>query len=262
MLLSTLAPNISSCYVIRMETNALANLRATKVPDIGLPTFIVGGCVRDAMLDVVSKDIDMAVEATSFDAMRTAIMDAGCKVFVETEEFLTIRAKGPDKDMPTLDFVMCRKDSDTSDGRRPDFVTPGTLTDDLLRRDFTVNAIAMDAKSGELIDPTGGLVDLDARILRFVGQPEDRIREDGLRVMRALRFTITKGLVMTGPTERAVRSDLAGEMLAKVSVERIRDELDKMFRVNTIESMGWLVDMPWVEVVFRDGLRLAPTLKK
>jgi tRNA nucleotidyltransferase (CCA-adding enzyme) len=134
--------------------------------------------------------------------------------------------------------------------------------DDLERRDFTVNAMAM--LGGELVDPFGGREDLESNLLRFVGNPTDRIAEDGLRVMRALRFAATKGFDIDADTWDAINSDFAAEMLMKVSVERIREELERMFLADTLWSLRVLNDIN-IEVqdaIFRDGLRLMPTLKK
>ena len=195
----------------------------------------VGGAVRDKFLGVDSKDVDFVaipqdpswfVDAdAAFMFLCTHLRLKGFKVFLETPEFFTVRAQVPD-DHPlkertnVADFVLARKDGPSSDGRHPDFVLPGTLMDDLQRRDFTVNAMAI--LDGELVDPFGGREDLDNRLIRFVGNPTDRIAEDGLRVMRALRFHITKGFNIEGQTWDAVNSDFAAEMLNKVSVERIR----------------------------------------
>jgi tRNA nucleotidyltransferase/poly(A) polymerase len=191
----------------------------------------------------------------------------GFEVFLETPEFFTVRAQVPTwhpvrKRTTVADFVLARKDGPSSDGRRPDFVLPGTLMDDLQRRDFTVNAMAI--LDGELVDPFGGREDLENNLLRFVGNPTDRIAEDGLRVMRALRFMVVKGFDMDMDTWDAINSDFAAEMLTKVSVERIREELEKMFFANTLWSLNVLNDLnPEVKnAIFRDGLRLMPTLKK
>jgi len=237
----------------------------------------VGGAVRDKFLGVDSKDVDFVaipednsvfVDAHSaFTALCIHLKLKGFKVFLETPEFFTVRAQVPD-DHPLkertdiADFVLARKDGPSSDGRRPDFVLPGTLMDDLQRRDFTVNAMAI--LDDELIDPFGGQSDLDEMLLRFVGDPTQRIAEDGLRVMRALRFMVVKGFDMDMDTWDAINSDFAAEMLTKVSVERIREELEKMFFANTLWSMTVLNDLnPEVKnAIFRDGLRLMPTLKK
>jgi hypothetical protein len=236
----------------------------------------VGGAVRDNFLGLDSKDVDFVaipedtsvfVDADSaFTTLCTHLRLKGFKVFLETPQFFTVRAQVPD-DHPlkqrtnVADFVLARKDGPSSDGRRPDFVLPGTLMDDLQRRDFTVNAMAM--LNGELVDPFGGKNDLDSNLLRFVGNPTDRIAEDGLRVMRALRFHITKGFDIDADTWDAVNSDFAAEMLSKVSVERIRDELENMFLANTVATMETLSDVRrnMKNAIFRDGLRLMPTLK-
>jgi len=232
--------------------------------------FEVGGCLRDGLMGVASKDVDFVVLAPSFEAMRDRIIEEGFKIHVEKPEFVTIRAGVP-KDHPLrarthdADFVLARKDSSGSDGRRPDFVEPGTLMEDLARRDFTMNALARDPGNGELIDPFGGELDIANSLIRFVGDPEDRIREDGLRVMRGFRFAITKDMVLEGATERAMHSNLAVEMLQKVSVERIQVELDKMLNHDMEGTMDLMVahmrrDMR--RTILRDRLRLTTTMKK
>jgi tRNA nucleotidyltransferase/poly(A) polymerase len=234
----------------------------------------VGGAVRDSLLGLDSKDVDFVAVPTetfssasvAFDALVAHLKEKGFKVFLETPQFFTVRAQVPEghslRSRTTVaDFVLARKDGPSSDGRRPDFVMPGTLLDDLERRDFTVNAIAR--LDGQLIDPFGGQEDLQNNLLRFVGNPQDRIAEDGLRVMRALRFHITKGFDVEVNTWDAVNSEFAAEMLMKVSVERIREELEKMFFVNTL----WCIDVlntvhsSVQRSIFRDGLRLMPTLR-
>lgn len=230
----------------------------------------VGGCVRDKFLGIPTKDIDFAVEGvSSFQEMHDLLADMRFKIHIPKEEFLTIRCGIPE-DNPLrerakdADFVMCRKDSDTGDGRRPDFVEPGTILDDLARRDFTVNAMAFNPLTGEVLDPHNGMADLNEMELRFVGDPEKRIREDGLRVMRAFRFSVTKGFDFTPGTFEVLVSPLAREMLGKVSIERIQTELDKMFKHNMFETLDILchqISAEMMEVIFRDGLWLRPTLE-
>jgi tRNA nucleotidyltransferase (CCA-adding enzyme) len=240
----------------------------------------VGGAVRDKFLGVNSKDVDFVAIPISPEFHRDAndafknlvrhLKWCGFKVFLETPEFFTVRVQVPDghplKERTNVaDFVLARKDGPSSDGRRPDFVLPGTLMDDLQRRDFTVNAMAI--LNDELIDPFGGREDLDNRLIRFVGNPMDRIAEDGLRVIRALRFVVTKsGFTLELETFRAINSNFAAEMLMKVSVERIREELEKMFFVDSVGTMKLLYQVfslnSLQDAIFRDGLRLQPTLKK
>ncbi len=229
--------------------------------------FEVGGCVRDAFMGVKSKDVDFVVLAPSFDAMREELIAQGFTIHVEKPEFVTIRAGVPKghslrERTKDADFVLARKDSATGDGRRPDFVEPGDLMDDLARRDFTVNAIAR-AVDGRIIDPFGGRAAIEFRRLEFVGDPEQRIREDGLRVIRGFRFMVTKGLHPSAPTATAMVSPLAVEMLAQVSTERIRDELERMFAHDTLATLAVIESMPATmrEVMFGNGLRLSATMR-
>jgi len=229
--------------------------------------FEVGGCVRDALLGVQSKDVDFAVVAPSFEAMEAHIVAMGLKIFISKPEFVTIRAGVPKghelrSRCKDADFVLCRKDGPSTDGRRPDFVETGSLEDDLRRRDFTVNALAR-GLDGELIDLFDGVADLESRTLRFVGDPMKRIGEDGLRVLRGFRFMITKGLTADQETMRALTSVLAVEKLACVSIERIRDEIEKMVLHDTLAAMKLLASVPGdlQRAIFRSGLRLSATLK-
>ena len=236
--------------------------------------FEVGGAVRDGLLGLVSKDRDFAVEAESFDAMKSALEALGFEFFVVTPEFLTLRARFP-KAMRTeknkgltADFGLCRKDSTGSDGRRPDFVEPGTILDDLARRDFTVNAMAVPVDPvtaepvGSLLDPFGGREDLERGVLRFVGDPATRVTEDGLRVLRALRFVLTKGFALTGETRVVLGSELAATMLRRVSVERVREELFRMAKADSWAMVDTLATFPLLRQVVREmGVKLEPTLK-
>lgn len=232
-------------------------------------TYEVGGCVRDAFMGLRSKDVDFVVLAPNFDAMREFLVQEGFRVHTETPDKFTIRAGVP-RDHPLrertkdADFVMARRDGPYSDGRRPDYVEPGSLHDDLARRDFTVNAIAKDPLTGEIIDPFGGRADILDRTLRFVGDPYERIREDGIRVLRAYRFMVTKGFRPTASTWAALRSQLAVDMLDAVSVERIYDELNRMLKFDTPATITLLSSLgsDLTAAIFRDGLHLESSLKK
>jgi len=235
------------------------------MPDfLTYPTYEVGGCVRDELLGLESKDIDYAVEAPSFEAMHEALDLAGFSIFLSTPEHFTVRARFPrghEKNPLTADFVLCRKEGAYSDGRHPDEVEVGTILDDLARRDFTVNAMAKNWM-GELIDPWNGFHDLDHRILRCVGSAEDRLREDALRGLRAIRFMITKGFTMDFELARALNSTWLPEALSSVSKERQREELEKAFKHDTLLTLNMLHTFPRLSrVIFSDGLRLMPTLR-
>lgn len=243
--------------------------------------FEVGGAVRDRFLGVDSKDVDFSCVAQdpeefgtaqdAFQALSFFLEDRGFKVFLSQPEFFTIRAQVPvnhelQERTNVADFVLARKDGPSSDGRRPDWVKAGTLMDDLSRRDFTVNAMAF-GTHGELFDPFNGQQDLNDRVLRFVGNPMDRLHEDGLRAVRALRFSVTKGMILDPETENVFDSFSINDwknLLRNVSTERVKDELHKMFVHNTLDSLNVLQDFPRLRNVLfnRPNLNLVPTMKK
>ena len=209
--------------------------------------YQVGGSVRDKLMGVVSKDIDFAVEAESFQAMKDHILERGYKIYLETPKFMTIRAQHPD--LGGVDFSLCRKDGEYHNGRHPDDVESGTILDDLARRDFTMNAIAIDVDSGEILDPHNGREDIDARKIRAVGSAKVRFGEDKLRALRALRFAITKNMTIASDTllELFALDDVPLTDFDAVSTDRIRDELYKMFAANTKRTIQYvLADFAWV----------------
>ena len=222
--------------------------------------FQVGGSVRDAILGVKSKDIDFAVEAESFDAMREVILARGGKIFLETPEFLTIRANVPE--LGSADYVLCRKDGAYSDGRRPESVTVGKISDDLARRDFTMNAMAIDMETKLGLDPHNGLADIVGKLISCVGDAKTRMEEDKLRAFRAVRFAVTKGFTIEAKTEDAIRA-LAPESFDAVSTERIREELLKMFTSDSYDSFDMLFNrfLNLGEVVRRREIWFVPTTK-
>lgn len=241
--------------------------------------YLVGGIVRDMLMGLKPHDHDFTVVLPSLDIlgaydpfaeMRRNLESRGVEIFVETPEFLTIRGRFSRDDVEypgvAADFVLARKDSLTSDGRRPDYVEPGTLLDDLSRRDFTVNAMAMKHLGDschEVIDPFGGQLDLNSMTLRFVGDPMTRIREDALRVMRAYRFCVTKGFTLDYIAREAIMSKEVPELLAKISEDRRAEELSKMFRFDTLASLDILRSVPEKlrNAMFAGRVRLDSTLK-
>ena len=186
----------------------------------GYEAYLVGGCVRDLLRGVEPHDWDICTSACPEETERCfageRIVETGLKhgtvtVLVDGEpyEITTYRTEGP-----------------YSDSRRPDYVRfVPDLEEDLARRDFTMNAIAMDPQ-GDLRDPFGGAKDIGSGLIRCVGRPDRRFREDGLRVMRALRFAAVFGYAVEGRTAQAVHENRA--MLDRVAAERINAELRKL----------------------------------
>lgn len=224
--------------------------------------YLVGGAVRDQLLGRKSKDLDYVVEAPSFEAMEAWLLEQGHKIYLSKPEFNVIRSKSPDGE--DADHVLARKEGPYSDHRRPDWTEPGTLMDDLARRDLTINAIAMN-EDGTLIDPFNGQADLKYKTIRAVGHPIDRFGEDPLRVYRAFRFSITLGFKIEIATKNAMSNAvvLAGLESSATSAERIQLELSKAFRADpvyaTLTLARWYPEL--LEIAVRKGVWLEPTLK-
>ena len=211
--------------------------------------YKVGGAVRDQFLGVKSKDIDFAVEAPSYEAMREHIANRG-KIFLEKPEFFTIRAK---LDGVDADFVLCRKEHGYTDGRRPDSVSAGDIYDDLSRRDFTVNAIAIRVSDEAVFDPHQGIVDLNDRKIRCVGRAADRFSEDSLRMIRAVRFAITKAFALDAEIQFALEDRFLLSKLANVSKERVREELNRCFKFDTLNTLRLFEQFPRLrDTIFAD----------
>jgi tRNA nucleotidyltransferase/poly(A) polymerase len=236
--------------------------------------YEVGGYVRDSFLEIPSKDIDFAVEASSWEELRWWLNLNNFEVFLETPQYFTIRARFPrafgigawEKYRGlTADFVLCRKDGEYSDGRRPDEVTPGTIYDDLARRDFTMNAIARNVATGEVLDPWQGVRDVLHGELKCVGNAEERLKEDALRALRAVRFTVKYNLHWDLDLKNAMCSTWLPRLLTTISVERRREELHKAFHISTLRTWQILSrDLPdrFAIAAFGGDIWLKPTTEK
>jgi tRNA nucleotidyltransferase (CCA-adding enzyme) len=195
-----------------------------KLQSAGYRAVVVGGCVRDSILGREPNDWDVATNA-----MPEKVMQMFPNVFPSGIEHGTVTiVMGKE----LIEVTTFRSDGEYTDGRRPDGVKLGvTLENDLGRRDFTMNAIALDPVSGELIDPFAGRVDLEMGLIRCVGEAKDRFNEDGLRMLRALRFRATLGIELDDDTVEAI--PLCLDALKGVSAERFRDELMKLLAAPT-----------------------------
>ena len=240
--------------------------------------FKCGGCVRDKILGVHTKDIDftfvlddlnLSVE-TGFEQMTKWLEAEGFQIFLSTPDCFTIRAKFP-KDHKNAglvaDFVMARKEVGYTYGTRRPILELGTLEDDLIRRDFTLNAMAED-EDGNLIDLFGGQEDLAKGLLRTPLPAKQTMMDDPLRIMRALRFKITKGFSISDEIWLAMmQPEILEKLKTTVSAERIREEVLKMMKHDTVATVKLLslVDeksIPgFLDLVFGRGLWLKPTFE-
>ncbi len=191
-----------------------------RLTQAGHVTCLVGGCVRDSLLGVDPDDYDMACSA----------LPEQVKACFPGHDFVTAGEKhgtvGVIFDGKVLEITTFRSDGTYSDRRHPDqvqFITD--IEEDLARRDFTVNAMAR-TPDGTLLDPFDGRTDLKRRLIRCVGDPEQRFREDALRIFRALRFASQLGFNVHPDTEAAMRS--CAHLLTEIAPERLQRELTKM----------------------------------
>lgn len=240
--------------------------------------FKVGGCVRDQFLGIDSKDIDFTFVLDNLDRtveegfqiMTDWLTHKEFTIFLSTPECFTIRArfpKGHENEGMVADFVLARKEIGYEEGTRRPILALGTLEDDLIRRDFTLNAMAV-SEDGELIDLFGGRADLEKGLLRTPLPAKQTMMDDPLRVMRALRFKITKGFSISDEIWLAMmQPEILDKLRTTVSAERIREELFKMMKADTVATLRLLnlVDSKsipgFMDLVFGRGLWLKPTFE-
>jgi putative nucleotidyltransferase with HDIG domain len=200
-------------------------LRLREALGTGAELVIVGGAVRDELLGRPHADWDLATGLLPQAVMERA-RAAGFKVIPTGLQHGTVTVLLEDRPVEVTTF---RSDGDYLDGRHPMSVRLGVdLKEDLSRRDFTINAMALPVGGGDLVDPFGGQTDLAARTIRAVGDPLKRFAEDGLRPLRACRFAAQLGFAVEAGTLAAIPLRL--EVARKVSVERVFTELDKLLR--------------------------------
>lgn len=197
----------------------------------GRECYLVGGAVRNMVAGWKPSDWDFATDAPPAEviSMFRRVIPTGIK-----HGTVTVLFKQEKYEVTTF-----RIDADYSDGRRPDAVTyTGDIYEDLSRRDFTINAMAINLNTGKLIDPHDGRADIKRKLIRAIGDPQIRFAEDGLRLLRACRFTAQLGFRLEEQTEKALSS--CRFQLSNVSLERIRDEIVKMLDAEK-PSIGFLV---------------------
>ena len=207
------------CAVFRMELPENVRTVLAVLRENGFHGYVVGGCVRDACMGQTPHDFDMTTDAKPEEILRcfsgyktldTGIRHGTVTVILEHEPF---------------EITTFRIDGDYKDNRHPSAVTfTQKLTDDLARRDFTVNAMAYDGT--EFADPFGGMEDIRKKCIRCVGEPERRFREDGLRILRALRFAAVLGFSVEPKTAEALHE--CRTLLCNISAERLYAELCKL----------------------------------
>jgi poly(A) polymerase len=209
--------------------------------------YAIGGFVRDLLLKRSSKDIDIVVLGNGIDFAEAVAKKMGVKLAV-FKSFGTAMLRYQDVE---VEFVGARKESYRAQSRKP-IVENGTLEDDQQRRDFTINALAIALHAdnfGELIDPFGGIADLERKLIKTPLNPEETFSDDPLRMMRAIRFASQLNFAIDEKAVNAIKQNK--ERIHIVSQERITDELNKII-LSPLPSVGfnYLMDTGLLKIIF------------
>lgn len=221
---------------------------------LGSKAYVIGGYVRDALLNRPSKDIDVVVEGKGIDLAKAFADKIGSNGFSYFENFGTAMVVHEDWE---VEFVGARKESYRRESRKP-IVEEGTLEDDQIRRDFTINAMSIslnDEDFGELHDPFGGLDDIRHKIIRTPTDPDVTFDDDPLRMMRAIRFATQLNFTIEANTLASIGKNK--DRISIVSQERITDELNKIL-LSAEPSIGFnlLFETGLLHIIFPDFVKL------
>ena len=210
----------------KMQLTARAIVQRLRAP--GHVAYYAGGCVRDLLRGETPKDIDIATDARPDEVQkifpRTYAVGAHFGVIVVLENELQ------------FEVATFRSDGAYLDGRRPAEVHFASAEEDAARRDFTINGMFFDPEENKVIDFVGGRADLEARVIRAIGDPAQRFAEDRLRMLRAVRFATTLGFAIDPATWEALKRHAAA--ITEISAERVREELVRIF-LSRHRARGW-----------------------
>lgn len=196
--------------------------------DNGYQALLAGGCVRDLLLGLAPKDFDVATDAPPD---RVAQLFRSTKLVGAQFGVVIVRLGACETEVATF-----RSDGKYLDGRRPDSVQFSSAEEDALRRDFTINGMFLEPDSNKVVDFVGGQKDIAARLVRCIGQPEQRFAEDHLRMLRAIRFAARLGFTIHDKTYDAIRQ--LAPSICRISPERIRMELE-LILAHDSRANGW-----------------------
>jgi poly(A) polymerase len=238
-----------------MQPRELANSICDALQNAGFQAFLVGGCVRDLLLEREPADYDVATSATPEQVLK--LFPDGVTVGAQFGVILVPR------EGVSLEVATFRSDVGYTDGRHPDQVVfASSPEEDVKRRDFTINGLVMRHNTGEILDFVDGQTDLRAGIIRAIGEPDRRFAEDKLRMLRAVRFAARFGYEIEPKTFAAIQKH--AREISQVSAERIRDELTKLLtegRARTgfeLLDSGWLLSIVLPEIAALKGVEQPP----
>lgn len=261
--------------MIKIQIPKEVVLVAKELSQAGFSAYLVGGCVRDLLLVELGlsevggpKDWDLTTNAKPEEIQKVFSTFAGATAdkpaTVYENEFGTVGIK-TDSENPKLKIIEVttfRIEGKYSDKRHPDEIKfAKTVEEDLSRRDFTVNALALsvvEGIAGEIVDPYNGQQDLKNKVLRAVGNPEQRFQEDALRLMRAVRLASEFGFEIESETQKALKKN--SSLLKQIAKERVRDELTKILMTKNAKSGIQMLEdlklLEWVMPELREGINV------
>jgi poly(A) polymerase len=231
------------------KTQTFARLVVEKLQKAGFESYFAGGCVRDLV---------MGRKAADFDVATSALPDEVREIFSRTVEVgeafnVIIVLSDDEKDPIAVEVATFRKDVGIKDGRHPERVERATVKEDVERRDFTINGMLYDPIREELLDWVGGQDDLKRGLIRSIGKPTERIDEDYLRMLRAVRFSARFQFEIDAELKVAIQEKAA--QIKKISAERIFDELTRMLTSSHAdEAFENLADLGLLQEILPEAL--------
>lgn len=211
--------------------------------------YAAGGSVRDMILGKKPKDLDFVmVTELGIDQIVDDLKYQGAKIYQVKPEFGTVltRYKGLN-----MDFTYARTDGLYSDGRRPDNVSiVDNIKEDSTRRDFTINAMYLN-ENGEVFDFNNGLEDLKNRVIRAVGDPDKRFKEDALRILRAVRFSVTLDAIIAHETRDSMRNNRELLLQDSIVTDRIKSEINKALSADSLKTIKCLESLGLLDILER-----------
>lgn len=246
----------------KTENKILSTIKSAKKfnPALENKLYRVGGAVRDKMLGVESKDVDYLVTNVAFDDLKSSLETIADSIVSTNvgESMQVIKAIIDNSDEP-FDFAIPRTEIYGGSGDHKDIKTFGdpslSVRDDLARRDLTINAIAYDVETHQFVDPFGGVNDINNKVLRAVGNPDERFKEDLLRILRVLQFANRFGFSIEEKTMEAIKKNVP--FLDAITGERILAEFEKAFVKSTkqgnVSFVNMLVDTGIGDQLFGEG---------
>lgn len=229
-------------YPIDVELDA-AKLAAQALNSAGFECYIIGGAVRDILLGHSPKDFDLVTNATP-SAIEEIPEFENAKSVQPAQAFgvTIVSVEVPRGKVIKLEITTYRRDVEAHLGRKLTKVEFAHIEDDLVRRDFTINALALDPLNDYLLDEVDGMRDIDNKVVRFIGNPSTRIKEDPLRVMRGIRFVHQLNFQFAKSTGKVIESSINDGVLDKIATDRLRQELNAMLLLPKRRKLMELLD--------------------